>query len=188
VPAAPFNRRTPVYIVDIANQQTALEIDEAFLREVAECTLSAEQVESAEISLALVDNPTIRDLNIRYLEHDYDTDVLSFLFAADGGTWTPREPEGRRGAGKQIEGEIIVSVEMACDVAREFGWKPADELTLYLVHGLLHLAGYDDLSEHEKAVMRSREREILSRWNLTPHYAEEAETAGDSPRSSEGRP
>jgi len=41
---------------------------------------------------------------------------------------------------------------------------------LYLVHGLLHLCGYDDLTESEQQIMRARERDILQNWSLTPHY------------------
>jgi probable rRNA maturation factor len=138
----------------------------------------------------------MRELNIRHLQHDYDTDVLSFLFEARGGSWTPADAEGLRGAGKRIEGEIIISADMACDMAQDFGWSPREELLLYLVHGLLHLAGYDDQTESEQALMRSRERTILSRWNLAPHYSDAETEAPDqlpgdtnsSPTHTEGRP
>ena len=75
-----------------------------------------------------------------------------------------------------IEGEVIVSAEMALQMAEQYHWHGADELCLYLVHGLLHLCGYDDLTEVEQIVMRQREREILRHWNLTPHYAEDTAT------------
>ncbi len=73
-----------------------------------------------------------------------------------------------------IEGEVIVSAEMALEMAAQYHWQGSDELCLYLVHGLLHLCGYDDLSPEEQIVMRRRERDILQFWNLTPHYAEDA--------------
>jgi probable rRNA maturation factor len=170
-----------MYVVDVSNTQSVLDIDEDFLRRVTEQTLEDERINQAEISLAIVDNLTIHDLNIRFLQHDYPTDVLSFLFESDGGDEEKArtsEPKGlttgRRGAGKRIEGEIIVSAEMARDMALEYGWQPQDELVLYVVHGLLHLAGYDDLDEDEKRVMRGREREVLALWKLTPRYAEDA--------------
>jgi len=170
-----------MYFLDISDSQNVLSVDEAFLRELVEKTLEAEQVAEADLSIALVDSPMIRELNIRYLEHDYDTDVLSFLFDSSGGDEAQARKAERdgipgppRGAGKQIEGEIIVSAEMAVDMARDYGWNARDELALYVVHGLLHLTGYDDLSPREKEIMRGRERAVLAQWNLTPRYAEDS--------------
>ena len=59
---------------------------------------------------------------------------------------------------------------MAAQRAAEYQWTPHEELILYLVHGLLHLCGYDDLTPAERRIMRAREKEILAYWNLTPHY------------------
>ena len=164
------------YFIEIADQQACLELNEDLLRGAVQHLLTAEQVGRAEISVALVDNHTIRPLNRQYLGHDYDTDVLSFLLDV-----YPDElpSSGPRGAGREIEGEVIVSVEMALNSALDYHWSPHDEVLLYLVHGLLHLCGYDDLSEGERRVMRAREREILEHWNLTPHYAAEDEVAPD---------
>jgi probable rRNA maturation factor len=63
---------------------------------------------------------------------------------------------------------------MAKQLAAKYRWKPLDELTLYVVHGLLHLCGYDDRSSKELALMRQRESEMLAEWNLSPHYVEPA--------------
>ena len=157
-----------MYEIDISDQQTHVAIDEDFLREVAERTLAEEGVAQAEISVAIVDNATIHDLNRRYLEHDFETDVLSFLLeGSPEQDFAPGAP-GPRGGGRRIEGEIILSAEMAARRAAEFLWSPQDETVLYLVHGLLHLVGYDDLTEAERRVMRDREGAILSLWNLKP--------------------
>jgi hypothetical protein len=61
-----------------------------------------------------------------------------------------------------LSGELIVSAEMAVAAAAAFGALPRDELALYIVHGLLHLCGYEDASESDAALMRRREDEILS--------------------------
>ncbi len=71
-----------------------------------------------------------------------------------------------RGAGRRIDGEVLVSAEMAVQMSARFGWSPRDELTLYLVHGLLHLCGYDDLSPAERRLMRQRERTILAQLKI----------------------
>ena len=60
-----------------------------------------------------------------------------------------------------LAGELVVSAEMAAATAAEIGVDPRDELALYVVHGLLHLCGYDDLSEAGAAAMRRREDELL---------------------------
>jgi probable rRNA maturation factor len=130
------------------------------------------------LSVAIVDGLTMRRLNATHLDHDFDTDVLSFLFEVQ--QRQPATGDALRGAGKAIEGEVIVSADMAVRQAHEFDWSPQDELVLYLVHGLLHLVGYDDLSPDEKRVMRSRERDILSLWQLVPRYAGN-DLAGDRP-------
>lgn len=143
--------------VDIANDQDLLEIDESVLREAVRRVLAAEQINKAIVSLAIVDDATIRPLNAQFLGHDYATDVLSFVL---------EESEG------QLEGEIVVSAETAMSSAARFGWQAHDELLLYVIHGALHLAGYDDLQPELQTQMRERERQHLSRFGLTPHYEE----------------
>ena len=80
-----------------------------------------------------------------------------------------------RAAGAAIEGEIIASAEMAVSMATDGEWSAEAELILYIVHGLLHICGYDDLTPEEKCIMRARERAILSELGLTAIYAEDAE-------------
>lgn len=157
-----------MYEIEITDSQSYVELDEDFLREVVERTLAEEQVAAAEISVAIVDNPTIHRLNREYLQHDYETDVLSFVLEEENGQeFAPGAP-GPRGTGKRIEGEVILSAQMAAQQAPQFLWSPQDEAVLYLVHGLLHLVGYDDLTEVEQRAMREREGAILSLWNLKP--------------------
>ena len=158
------------YTIDITDEQSRVQIDLERLRAIAADLLRYEEVASAEISVALIDGGTMRELNRQHLDHDYDTDVLSFLLECD----EPTEPrsDAPRGSGKMIDGEVLVSTDVAAKAAGDFGWSVENEVTLYLVHGLLHLVGYDDLSDDEKAIMRQRERYHLARWDLHPVYAE----------------
>ncbi|MBW3540749.1 MAG: rRNA maturation RNase YbeY [Planctomycetes bacterium] len=142
---------TADYDIQIHNGQTAYDIDPSALERIAQRTLEAECIASAEISVAVVDDAAIHELNRRWLDHDEPTDVLSFLL-------DERVDDG----GRRIEGEVVLSAETAHRRAPEFGWDHGDELALYLVHGLLHLAGYDDLEPEARLEMRHREREILS--------------------------
>lgn len=131
--------------VEISNRQTEYAIDDALLQRAVAHVLRSEQITAANISLCVVDDPAIHQLNRQFLDHDYPTDVLSFVYQ--------QEP---------LEGEVIVSAQRAYDVCQDFAWDGAHELLLYVVHGSLHLAGYLDDSPENRAVMRRRESEVLA--------------------------
>lgn len=95
-----------------------------------------------ELSIAIVDDAAIAAINQQFLNHTGPTDVISFDL--DDGL-----------------GEIVVSAERACIVAKQLRRTPAAELALYLVHGLLHLAGLDDRTPAQRRAMRAAERRIL---------------------------
>jgi probable rRNA maturation factor len=133
--------------VKIASPQEIIPLPHPQLREAARVVLEGEKVPEARISLAFVDNPTIHNLNKRYLNHDEPTDVLSFPLSGPGA--------------RTLEGEIVIGVEVAKAQAGERGHDVAVELALYVIHGLLHLCGYDDHSDKECKEMRERERHYL---------------------------
>lgn len=144
--------------ISIADEQQRLTLDQARLHAAIESVLRGEGIDEAEISLAIVDDPQIHELNRRFLDHDEPTDVLSFLL------------EHRPG---YLEGEIVVSADTAAARAVQFNWPPEDELLLYVVHGTLHLAGYDDQTAELRGEMRHRERHYLHGFGLTPPYDED---------------
>ena len=155
--------------LDITDQQSLLAVDHDRLRAAIARVLNAEQIFSAEISLALVDDAQIHRVNREFLGHDYATDVISFVLN-DEASPLDEEHSSRlaESAPRRLEGELIVSTETALREAAAHGWTPADELLLYVVHGLLHLCGYDDLTDEARPVMRAREREVLAGWQLVP--------------------
>lgn len=93
----------------------------------------------------------MRELNARYLNHDWPTDVLSFVLDASD---------------ESIDGEVIVSAETAQSASAEHGTTPVEEFLLYVVHGTLHLVGHDDQDDASAAEMRHLEQLILSQLNL----------------------
>lgn len=155
------------YDVEVFNQQSLISIDEGWAADLVRETLATEGVAGAAIELAVVDDPTIHRVNREHLEHDHPTDVISFLY---GSSSPPGTGVKGRGDGRILEGEVVASAETALRQSSVFGWRPEDELCLYIVHGTLHLCGYDDLSEKELKVMRQRERAVLKKFGLTPHY------------------
>jgi probable rRNA maturation factor len=134
--------------VEISDTQAHLHVAPEELTGLVRTVLTAEGRRRASISIALVDQAAIHAINRSHLGHDWPTDVISFPLS------DPADP--------MLAGELVVSAEMAAATAAEIGVDPRDELALYVVHGLLHLCGYDDLSETEAAAMRRREDELLT--------------------------
>jgi len=148
----------PHFAVEISDGQNHLSGgDRARLAAIVERVLEAERIDSAEISIALVDDRTIHTINCRHLEHDYPTDVISFVLS------DPDDPV--------FSGELVVSTEMAVKMARRDGIEPWTELILYIIHGLLHLCGFDDLSEPGATAMRLREGELLEAEGLAHPFS-----------------
>ncbi|MGH7168742.1 MAG: rRNA maturation RNase YbeY [Gemmataceae bacterium] len=143
--------------ISIATPQEIVPIDRGRMRETVRTVLAGEDVVDYEISLAFVDNATIHRLNQRYLQHDEPTDVLSF-------------PLSEANAAK-LAGELVLGVEVAVEQAATRGHDVGTELALYVIHGLLHLCGYDDHDDADRAVMRERERYYLRQFGL-PDIAE----------------
>jgi probable rRNA maturation factor len=133
--------------VKIANNQEIVPLDFARLKDAARAVLAGEGIAEAKISLAFVDNPTIHKLNLQYLQHDEPTDVLSFPFSSPGA--------------KCLVGEIVMGVEVAQAQATERGHDVGAELALYVIHGLLHLCGYDDHADKDRRAIRKQERHYL---------------------------
>lgn len=138
--------------ISIACPQESVAIDRGRMREIARTVLAEEQIADYEISLAFVDNATIHRLNKQFLNHDEPTDVLSFPLS---------EPGARK-----LAGELVVGVEVAQEQAQERGHDVQAELALYVIHGLLHLCGYDDKSATAAKEMRGRERHHLQALGL----------------------
>jgi probable rRNA maturation factor len=138
--------------ISIATPQEIVEVDRGRMREIGRAVLEGEGIGDYEISLAFVDNPTIHRLNKRYLDHDEPTDVLSFPYSDAGA--------------KKLTGELILGVEVAKEQAAERGHDVQAELALYVIHGLLHLCGYDDKTEKAAQQMRQRERHYLQALGL----------------------
>ena len=115
-----------------------------------------------EVSIALVTDEAIRDLNVRYRSKDSATDVLSFS-QLDGDTSVPETwpldvpfPIG----------DIVISIPRMTEQASEFGHSEAREFGFLLVHGLLHLLGFDHETSAEAARMREREEDVLATAGL----------------------
>jgi probable rRNA maturation factor len=139
--------------VFLANEQP-LEFDEVTLSSLARHTLTEEDVdEGAELSLLFVEPDHIRKLNARFAGDDYATDVLAFPMMED-------DEEG-----SLLLGDVVICPQIAEKNASEIGHGLQDELCALVVHGTLHLLGYDHQREDDKAKMDTRSREILTKFS-----------------------
>lgn len=138
-------RKKQTIIVDIVNRQERLPVQSERIEFVLKQILFDAGFKSGRLEVVLVDDPTIHELNVQYLGHDYATDVLSFEMDRDDEQ-------------AMLEGNIIVSTDTAAERAAEFKTTPTEELFLYMVHGTLHLVGYDDHTKEDAPAMRAAEK------------------------------
>ena len=116
-------------------------------------------VENAELSVTLTDDEHIHALNKKFRGIDRATDVLSFAFRESD------EPEVL-GADFEILGDVIISLERAKIQAEEFGHSFLREVIFLEVHGLLHLLGYDHMSDDERREMETEQKFIMSKLGI----------------------
>ena len=98
------------------------------------------------ISIIFCSDNYVLDINQKYLQHDYFTDIITFDYCA----------------GDRLSGDLFISVDSVRENSVEFGTEFKDELNRVIIHGLLHLVGYDDHTEKDIKLMRSKENYYLS--------------------------
>lgn len=148
--------------ISITSLDRTVRVPAARCRSFGRAVLAAEGVTQAQVSLVFLNDAAIHAINHRFLNHNEPTDVITFPLHAPG---------------EALAGEIVLSVETAARVAREHGHDPVAEVLLYVLHGLLHLCGYDDLKPAPRRRMRARER-----WHLRQHGLHVAAVDGPTPR------
>ncbi len=146
--------------IEIAATDQPHAIDRDRLEDAVRGVLQAAGIESGEISIAVVTDARMQALNRRYLQHDYPTDVLSFVLQRDQQQ-------------RSLDGEIIVSSDFAAREAGRYGWQAGDELLLYAIHGCLHLVGHDDATPAGRRAMRAAEAEHLAQFGLAHRFEAE---------------
>ncbi|MBD3380426.1 MAG: rRNA maturation RNase YbeY [Candidatus Omnitrophica bacterium] len=141
--------------INLKNLNRKRKVDLARVAEAAETALRALGLEDAEVNIVLVSNQKIRAMNRRYLGKDASTDVIAWpaygdpLFTENGATG--------------FLGDIAVSSDKAAANAAIYGQTFGWELVLYVIHGLLHLKGFDDRNDKDRRKMRAKEDELLQR-------------------------
>ena len=141
---AEINDGSTEIAVEVSNRTDDDIPSERIIRAVRS-TLQLHGVASASVGVIAVGGAEMHALNLRFLNHDYLTDVLTF-------------PLGDGGA---MEGEVVFSVDYARSEAAAHSWSAESEMILYCVHGTLHLLGFDDATQDLRIKMRKAEVESL---------------------------
>ncbi|MFC2024703.1 rRNA maturation RNase YbeY [Chloroflexota bacterium] len=155
----------PVEINILIDEEFKGHLDASWLRDLAQQALAIQGIgPSAELGLFITGQERVRELNLSYRGKDAFTDVLAFPMMPAGGeasaAFVP-PPDGLHHLG-----EVIISYPQAVIQAGEQGHPVDREIAILLIHGILHLLGYDDQYPELKEKMRAREREILSRSEI----------------------
>ncbi|MBN3039671.1 MAG: rRNA maturation RNase YbeY [Candidatus Omnitrophica bacterium] len=133
--------------IEITNQQKLKRIHLNRLSQRLKKVFKILGLSSKKASFLLCDNSFIKKINLKYFKKNIPTDVIAFSLKDE--------------ADPDYLGEIIVSVEQACIVCGRYALSFQEELFLYLVHGILHLLGYNDKTKKDKEKMHRKEKEIL---------------------------
>ncbi|MEQ9187219.1 MAG: rRNA maturation RNase YbeY [Cryomorphaceae bacterium] len=115
--------------------------DERVMELLTDVLSKSEKVEFGEVAFIVMTDADHTELNIRYLDHDYSTDILTFDLSFD----------------ELISADVCINWEVCLQNAEHFQVSDRAELYRLFAHGMLHLAGYDDSTERERAKMRQRE-------------------------------
>ncbi|WP_431133040.1 rRNA maturation RNase YbeY [Psychroserpens mesophilus] len=111
--------------------------------------ITSENCNEGEINYIFCDDDYLLDINIKYLNHDTFTDIISFDYSV----------------GKELHGDIYISIDRVKENAKDFEVHFKDEIRRVMVHGVLHYCGYKDKSEHDQELMRSKEDFYISQWS-----------------------
>jgi probable rRNA maturation factor len=139
----------------IANRQRAKRINSCQLKEITEALLVELQISEADLGVNLVGAREMALVNETFLQHEGPTDVITFDHS--------NSECGMRNAESQMHGELFICVDVALTQAKQFKSSWQAEIVRYVVHGVLHLLGHDDLKPHLRRKMKREENRLVRR-------------------------
>lgn len=110
-------------------------------------TIAAENCKEGEINYVFCTDNYLHDINVKFLDHDTLTDIISFDYSV----------------GKELHGEIYISVDRVKENAADFDVAFEDELSRVIIHGILHYCGYKDKTTEDAELMRAKEDHYLTK-------------------------
>nr|WP_321245495.1 rRNA maturation RNase YbeY [uncultured Psychroserpens sp.] len=132
------------------NYETDFELDnETIISEWISNTILNENCKEGEINYIFCDDEYLHKLNVEFLEHDTLTDIISFDYSV----------------GKELHGDIYISIERVADNAKDFDVDISEELKRVMIHGVLHYCGFKDKTDDDAKLMREKENHYLDALN-----------------------
>lgn len=141
--------------LSITHDHPSRQLSDARIRAGVRALVAGEGATVADLGIVLTDHDTVHRLNREYLSHDYRTDVLSFSLRS------PADPTDADDGTVEIEGEVYVDLDTAAERCSEFDASFEEEALRYVLHGVLHLVGYEDATDASHAEMQSLEDRYL---------------------------
>ena len=139
----------------IANRQRTKKLNTRFLKQIVAALFAELKITEAELGIHLVGAKEMARVNLRFLQHEGSTDVITF---------DHKNSEFQNSNFKlKIQGELFICVDMAVKQAKEFQSSWQSEVVRYVVHGVLHLLGYDDLQPALRRRMKREENRLVRR-------------------------
>jgi len=135
-------------LIQISNNHHGIRVRENEIEKLVKHVLSAEKIPVREIHIILAEDEYLHGLHKEYLNNDTPTDVMSFNLSDDD----------------HVEGEIYISLDRAKSQAVRFNVSFDSEIARLIIHGLLHLKGYDDSTAPERKEMRTKEDYYLDKY------------------------
>jgi rRNA maturation RNase YbeY len=111
-----------------------------------------------QLGVQFIDGATMQAAHLEFMGIDETTDIMTFPYADDDDVWGDSEPGG----------DLMISVDTARENAEAAGWTLTDELLYLVTHGLLHLLGWDDHTDEDRAAMLTRQHELMGTWPDRP--------------------
>ena len=150
-------------IIDLRNRQRVCRLDLRLLRRMTRLLLQEYfQAKEFELGVHLVEAPEMTQLNEKFLRHAGSTDVITFDYTEQPERYSPSPYGMGRGPGEgELAGEIFICITEAQFQARRYRTELASEIVRYLIHGLLHLRGYDDKTAALRRKMKREEDRLL---------------------------
>jgi len=137
----------------IANRQRVVSLNTRLLRDITKALLTdVLGLEDFDLALIIVRAREMARVNQTFLQHEGSTDVITFDYA---------ESALPAGLGKRVHGEIFICIDDTIAQAREFRTSWQSELARYVIHGVLHLRGYDDIRAADRRKMKREENRLL---------------------------
>lgn len=138
--------------------ETDYEINTEEIKGLLEYTLKYKKLENVEFNIIFIDNEKIRKINKEYRGIDRETDVISFAL---------EDNENINFEFGRLLGDIYISVDKMKAQAKDYGHSEKRECCFLVIHGLLHLLGYDHMTKKDEEIMFKEQEEILNGYGIT---------------------